>query len=575
MNAPLAPRTLRLTALAVGIACAVFSSSAVLASTTGGRLAQPAQAKHTLNYTLTLRTLVVEGRQRSYYEYAPTNVAALRENDARGLKVVISLHDDHQSAEAAAQRAGWAALAEEKGFIVVFPEAADGQWNLSHDAGRVNDVNFVDGVAAAVRTRFSLTATIPTYLSGVGTGGSMAHEIAMRRPTMSNAVASINGVASAATLALPAGELPPSAMSVWQFNTSLGAYAAAQHSQQLAYWRRANAVNAKSSSKGNGISTTTQFVADNPVQMVRTTTLSGIEAESPQVSRMIWDELFSKVVRFADSKANNGTLHPDRSAADMGLVEQTKTIAGGGGARRWLTYVPPQYEAMVAQGQKLPLLFSFHGRNGSARFQALISKWHEVAAQAGFIVVYPHGLGATWSTGMAADNQDMVFFMDLLEEIKSRYAIDTGRIFLNGSSMGTAFTNRIAVQHPQLFAAIAPCYSGHLSAASYSNALVRTDVPLPVWQCRGAQELDSEFPGSEPAARVFWRETVNRNFGPPTLQVDGRRRTEIWSDGVAEYRWQVTDDIGHFWHPGQAKKMWDEMLSRYRRAPDGSLIRLN
>ena len=41
--------------------------------------------------------------------------------------------------------------------------------------------------------------------------------------------------------------------------------------------------------------------------------------------------------------------------------------------------------------------------------------------------------------------------------------------------MGSFMTNRMAVQYPLLFAAIAPCYSGHLSPANYASAVVRTD----------------------------------------------------------------------------------------------------
>src|SRR5690606_6295073 len=113
----------------------------------------------------------------------------------------------------------------------------------------------------------------------------------------------------------------------------------------------------------------------------------------------------------------------------------------------------------------------------------------------------------------------------------------------------------------------------HLSASAYSNAIVRTDLAMPVWQCRGAQELDSSFPGSESAARDFWRSTVNQHAGPPTIVQDGRRLIEVWNDGLAEYRWQVTDGVAHFWHPGQARLMWTDMLSRYQRLPDGSLVR--
>jgi len=67
---------------------------------------------------------------------------------------------------------------------------------------------------------------------------------------------------------------------------------------------------------------------------------------------------------------------------------------------------------------------------------------------------------------------------------------------------------------------------------------------------------------------------VNKNFGSPSITIDGRRITEVWNSGLAEYRWQVTSDIGHAWHPGQAREMWDEMLRFYRRNPDGSLQRL-
>lgn len=139
-------------------------------------------------------------------------------------------------------------------------------------------------------------------------------------------------------------------------------------------------------------------------------------------------------------------------------------------------------------------------------------------------------------------------------------------------SQGAAFTNRIAVQYPHLFAAIAPCYSGHLNAASYSDPIVRTDVLLPVWQCRGVNEVPTDYPGGaagEAAARVFWRETVNRNAGPPSVEVEGRYTTDIYRDGAAEYRWTSNDDIGTSGPNILASS--SGTTSKYRRLPDGSL----
>jgi poly(3-hydroxybutyrate) depolymerase len=526
--------------------------------------------------TLVLQTVTVNGEARQYYEYAPTNVAALRENDARGVEVVISLHRDSQSAEDNARLTGWPALGEEKGFVAVFPVAKDGRWNTTKDAARSDDHAFVVAAAAAVRTRYGLPSTMSTFLTGAGAGGTMAQELAMRElGVMATGVAAFGATADAATLALPVTGLPRTAMAAWQFECGAAAANAARLTQQADFWRRANGTDTQATLTVGGLNTRADSVRDNPVQEVRVSQLNA-PAESAVISRLVWEEMFAKVVRFPDNKSYNGTLHREMSIADMGLTETIRELRPGV-PRRWLTYVPPNYDQLVAQGQRLPLLFSFHGRNGSGRFQAQISEWHDVARTENFIVVYPHGLQATWTTSIAADNVDVQFFLDLLDEMKRTYQIDEGRVFLNGSSQGTALTNRIAVQHPQLFAAIAPCYSGHLSAASYGNAIVRTDIALPVWQCRGEQELPNEFPGGtggETAARTFWRETVNRNFGPPSITIDGRRTVEIWNSGVAEYRWQITSDLGHAWHPGQAAEMWHEMLKRYRRNPDGTLARI-
>lgn len=50
--------------------------------------------------------------------------------------------------------------------------------------------------------------------------------------------------------------------------------------------------------------------------------------------------------------------------------------------------------------------------------------------------------------------------------------------------------------------------------------------------------------------------------------------TDIWNNGVAEYRWQLTQYQPHFRNEGQAEKIWTEMFSTHARAPGGQLVRL-
>ncbi|NYE25304.1 PHB depolymerase family esterase [Pigmentiphaga litoralis] len=560
------------------ILAALFATSTVLLTACGGGggndpvgTSPPATQEPSTPVAVNAATVTVNGVERSYVEYAPAKVADLREYDARGVRVVIALHDDGSDGNAYAQRTRWTELADEHGFVVAFPNAAQSKWNLTGDANAGDELAYVNAVAAAMRTKYALVATIPTYLTGTGTGGALAQQLAMRAPNLAAAVASINGVAPAPTFNRT--DLPPSAMGAWIIR-SADTPLTTTETLQAAYWQKANETDQAPKVQATDLATDTTYANQaNPLQQVRISSLKpGVTADGRAVTRMIWNSMFDGVVRFADDTRVNGTLHANQTIASMKLVEAVKELRPGS-TRRWLTYVPSNYEALKASGKKVPLLFSYHGRNGSARFQALITEWPKVAEEKGFIVVFPQGIGATWAVPMEADARDMLFFQDLYAEVTKTYNIDTTRVYLNGSSMGTAMSNRIAVQQPNLFAALALCYSGHLGAASYANPIVRTDIAMPVWQCRGGDELDSEFPGSEPAAREFWRSTVNKHKGPPVNIVDGRRKIEVWSDGLAEYRWQVTDKIGHFWHPGQARLMWEQMLSKYSRAPNGALQR--
>ncbi|MGR4871536.1 PHB depolymerase family esterase [Variovorax sp. LARHSF232] len=524
---------------------------------------------------LTKKTLNVGGVDREYYESAPSNVLALREYDARGLTVVVNFHDANETGQKGAEATCWHEVGEEKGFITVFPSAVAGSWNTKFAPTSVDEVAFLKALLPAIKTKYALASNAIVYYTGVGQGGRMAQSMAMQAPQFLAAVASIDGTAEPEVFGLASNKLPPTTMSSWIINTK--GQTDETEATQIAYWNKQNSAYSAPAAFEDPIFTSRVYASDaRPLHQVKVSTpkLSGYAGKA--LTENIWDSLFAKTVRFFDDNRTNGTLHANQTIEDMKLIETTKEFVSGS-PRRWLAYLPSNYAALTAGGQKLPLVISHHGRNGSGRWQAITSQWHEVGEKYGFIVVYPQGNGATWNTSIAPTNVDAAFELALIDELKTKYAVDSTRVFLNGASMGSAFTNRMAVQFPLLFAAIAPCYSGHLSPAAYADAIVRTDVPMPTWQCRGQDEVPSDFPGGtagEAAAQVFWRETVNKNSGIPTLQVDGRRVTEIWNNGVAEYRWQLTQYQPHFWSEGQAEKIWSEMFSKYQRTAAGQLVRL-
>lgn len=525
---------------------------------------------------LTKSTLRVGTVDREYYDTAPTNYAALREKDARGITVVVNFHDEGQSGQSGAASTCWNEISQEKGIITVFPSAMGGSWNTKGASNGADEVAFLKAMLPAIKSKYNIATNAMVYYTGVGQGARMAHSMAMQAPQFLGGVAGVGGTAEPEIFSLPTAQLPTTTIAAWIIRREPGTTEPTE-AQQVAYWNKGNGISTSPAAKSEpNFSSQVYASPDRPAQQVKvsTPTVSGYAGKA--LSQQIWDTMFSKTVRFFDDNRTNGSMRANLTIEEMGMTDNSKEFVAGS-PRRWLTYLPTSYDALTSGGKTIPLVLSLHGRNGSGRWQALTSNWHSVAERNGFMVVYPQGNGATWTGSMAADNPDVLFLLSLIDELKVRHAVDPTRIYINGASMGSLMTQRVAVQYPLLFAGIAPCYSGYLSAANYANAIVRTDVPMPTWLCRGQDELPSDFPGGtagEAAGRTFWRETVNGNTGLPTLQLDGRRVSQIWNSGLAEFRWQVTEYQPHFWNEGQAQKIWDEMFSKYQRSSNGQLLRL-
>lgn len=123
------------------------------------------------------------------------------------------------------------------------------------------------------------------------------------------------------------------------------------------------------------------------------------------------------------------------------------------------------YELFVPEGEldaPLPVVLVLHGASGNgARTQGWLG-FDEIAQSAGFIIVYPDGLGGQWDFGaglattrgrVAVD--DVGFILNIIEELKADYTIDTENIFVTGMSDGAAMTYYLGCQLPKTFRAIA------------------------------------------------------------------------------------------------------------------------
>jgi predicted peptidase len=118
-------------------------------------------------------------------------------------------------------------------------------------------------------------------------------------------------------------------------------------------------------------------------------------------------------------------------------------------------YVPDSYD----KNKPVPLLIALHGMGGDEnslfdRYKSEVLQ--EQAAKHGYIVAAPKGREpASMYRGSA--ERDV---LDVLADVRASYIIDPDRIYMTGHSMGGYGTWSIAMNHPDVFAGLAPVAGG-------------------------------------------------------------------------------------------------------------------
>jgi pimeloyl-ACP methyl ester carboxylesterase len=156
----------------------------------------------------------------------------------------------------------------------------------------------------------------------------------------------------------------------------------------------------------------------------------------------------------------------------------------------YLLYKPADYELDTLKAY--PLIIYLHG--GSHRGTDLnklygygIPDQIYRGREFPFIIAAPQcPVLLRWST----DN----WFENFFNEIKSKYRIDTNRVYLTGVSLGGAGTWYLAIKYPEKFAAIAPM-SGFTSHIDYIYKNSDNLRAIPIWAFHGV--IDETVPVEE------------------------------------------------------------------------------
>jgi polyhydroxybutyrate depolymerase len=245
---------------------------------------------------------------------------------------------------------------------------------------------------------------------------------------------------------------------------------------------------------------------------------------------------------------------PTGVIADQGASGPGNTIeevVSGGQTRRYRLHIPPDYRP----GQAMPLVIILHGFSSNAEQQEKMSQMSAKAGAAGFIAVYPEGLGnpQQWRFGGGPESQaDVNFIRDLIQRLQAQRNIDPKAIYVTGISNGAQMSYRLACDLSETVAAIGLVSGGY---PPFKNCQPVRPVPAVVFH--GTADNVLAYEGQPPVmlpVREWTAEWPARNGCEPLSKVTfqkGEVTGETWDNcrNNATVTLYTIADKGHSW-PG-------------------------
>lgn len=369
------------------------------------------------------------GFDRSMFAYVPASGCP----HPKQCQVLMVLRDDadRESAEMLLEDLGLAALAEERHFVLLFPNPEEGGWNYAQDPARDDDRDFLVRCFAA----------LPRSRGGVAGFNGMIFHLA-------------TSPASSAMLATLALTRPLDAAAIMVGSLPQNYVLPAGMAQQAAWLYEESPLLASHLALVNGGELTGEVAhgvesyrsADNP-SLVHFLGTRGLDRRELVDA---WELMFSETRRWRNTTM--GTYQARTPFDERGFVAHVhERPLPDDVPRTWFEYVPPQVRATQEQ---VPLVIYLHGGNCCGLYGAEQSGWHDLADRDGFACVYPDAtIEDRWNVwDDPRIPSDMDFVLWLIDHMNEVHPIDRSRVYVSGFSMGSMMTNALACAYPETFA---------------------------------------------------------------------------------------------------------------------------
>ena len=194
-----------------------------------------------------------------------------------------------------------------------------------------------------------------------------------------------------------------------------------------------------------------------------------------------------------DNVSNDGSTGEKIIDEDFQLLDYIECIVHEDIERCWNVFVPESVQLV----ENPPLIIDLHGHTVTMEEQRSLSEFDEIAEENGAIVVWPQGHENSWNAGYCCGTaselqmDDTSLILKILDNVVANHSVDEKRVYLSGWSNGCAFSQKLASENSEKFAASA-CMSYYLleePQAEYS--------PIPIMEIHGF--LDQIVPYSNDA----------------------------------------------------------------------------
>ena len=192
-------------------------------------------------------------------------------------------------------------------------------------------------------------------------------------------------------------------------------------------------------------------------------------------------------------------------------------------------YLPRDFD----ENKKYPLLIFLHGSGERDKISKLKSfgplKESLTGMDLPFVMLYPHCQGKqTW-------NSYLERLAKLIKKYKNLKYIDENKVYLTGLSMGGFGTWALAIENPDMFAAIAPLCGGGIPWTTY------TIKDVPTWAFHGDKDDDVKI---DESIRMVKRQ--NEYGGNAKLTILEGYNHGIWNDVYHKkelYEWFLDNSL--------------------------------